>query len=149
MKLKFAIFAIASLIVSTNATNAQTNNLSTTENIVDMIASSWAFHQACILGLSEENVSDFEADRVCACANGYIGGQLTDRQYVILGYVSLIAKKDSEGATEAEIQAIVNDFISSGYTEAELNEVLTILDTVGNRGDIICAPYQPKSDKTA
>jgi hypothetical protein len=110
------------------------------QSVADMIDSSFAVYAGCLQSIEDESLST--PDRACACLTGYLGGKMSDREYVVLGYVMRVAVMQENGASELQINAVVQELIADGYTLQEVQSVASLIDQYSARGDAICAPFQ-------
>ncbi|GEM_PF-5426295 len=84
-------------------------------------------------------------DAVCACAAGYMGGALNDRELEVFSYAARLALLESQGASQAELEAVIQEFFAAGYTINDLEAVEAKLSIVAARGDAICKPYEDRN----
>ena len=110
------------------------------QQVSDVIDASFAVYAGCLKSIENENART--PDTVCACFTGYLGGKLNDRQYIVLGYVMEGALLQAAGAPEVQLQAVMQEMMSKGYTIEELQQVAGIMEELDSRGDAICAPFQ-------
>lgn len=129
MKIKLAVMASAAICFALPA-SAQVQNQQTLRD------SSVSLYNVCLYSAGE-----LGTDAACACTAGFIGGVLTEREFDIAARLGRIAVLSETGASDAEIQAEVNNYFAAGYTEADADYVNAKISAAANRGDAICAPY--------
>lgn len=88
---------------------------------------------------------DVATDAGCACTAGFIGGVLTEREYDIAARLGRLGMLTQSGASESEIQAERDAFYAAGYTDADVENVLSKLQYHTARGDAICSPYENRN----
>lgn len=140
--MRFITLFVCGLMAAMGSASAQNSfsNSSATDYMA-LVDASYSVHAGCVVA-SREETPNFDATEACACFTGFLGGKLTQRQFDILGYIMDAAVAESSGASDAEIQSIVMEMKSKGYSLEELQEVLSVLDQVTKYGDAVCAPFQ-------
>lgn len=108
----------------------------------EMVKASHGIHAACLMSAREDGVPAQNMTALCACANGYLGGHLSDKDYIILGYVSRIMMVQDGSGSEDELTALALEFQAAGFTREDMEAILARLEEIDQRADIVCAPYQ-------
>jgi hypothetical protein len=92
---------------------------------------------SCVQAASQQGLAN--PDGSCACAAGYLGGALSDRDFDIASRLTRMGAMVASGASQAEIEAEVAAFQAAGYTEADASRVTQIAQAHTARGNAICA----------
>ena len=95
-----------------------------------------AFAKYCERYATAQGASSQAAFAGCACGSGVVGGQLSEREYTIMG--RLVPTIEDEAATVAEMQRM----LAEGYTGQEVQAVGQTMIDSAPRIERVCAYYE-------
>ncbi len=97
-------------------------------------------YSACVSLSRREGLSEPRA--ACACFTGFMGGTMSDRDFEIASGLIKVGELTENGAPQTAIDQEVAAFLGRGFSEADINRVVSMIDEAGARGDAICGQFE-------